>query len=276
MKLENRNFNKHKQGDVGWGDILLSEIDNFNVGPDKIAVWFLSDSCFAIKYAESIIYTDPYFGGSWPEHNSMRMTSVPLDPALIKKADVILCSHEHADHCHYESLLPFYLNTKAKFIGPAPAAKLMEEWGFDKNRIIEVSEGDIFNCKDLNIYATETNDPGSEGAVTYIIEAGKKTLFFTGDSQYFDGFLKIGNCWNIDIAFINFGNSPQGKQYYMTPSDFLRTARDLKARKAVPMHWDIWTYSYIDPVILNDMQKYEKQKVDITILRMGDRLVYPE
>lgn len=276
MKSEKNNLSINKQGDMdGWGGILLSEIENFKVDPGKIAIWFLSDSCFVVKTAKCILYTDPYFGGSWPEHNSMRMTSVPLKPSLIKKADLILCSHEHADHCHYESLQPFYSNTESIFVGPKPAVKLMQDWNFSESRIKEVNPGDKVSCKDIDVYAAETYDPGSEGAVTYIIQASGTTLFFTGDSQYFDGFLKTGTKWDIDIAFINFGNSPPGKQYYMTPSDFLRTARDLRAKKAIPMHWDIWSYSYQDPIILNDLQKYEKNKVDILIMRLGDRVIYP-
>ena len=146
MELEKNNLNVHKQADVGWEDILLSEIENFAVDPGKVAIWFLSDSCFVVKTAKCILYTDPFFGGSWPEHNVMRMTSVPLEPNLIKKADLVLCSHEHGDHCHYESLLPFHSNTKAKFVVPKPAAKLLRDWDFDESRIKEVNIGDKVSC----------------------------------------------------------------------------------------------------------------------------------
>ena len=81
--------------------------------------------------------------------------------------------------------------------------------------------------------------------------------------------------FDIDIAFITFGNNPPGQQWYFTPSEFLRVARELQAKKAVPMHWDIWRVSYLDPVVLNDFQKYEQSKVDVLIMRLGDRVVYP-
>lgn len=274
MRSEKNDMNKRKDI-INWGDILLSEIEKFKVKNDTVAIWFLSDSCFVIKTPNSIFYTDPYFGGSLPESGSMRMTCPPLEPNLIKKADAVLFSHEHGDHCHRESASPFHSNTNAIFVCPDSAAKLMRGWNFSEKRIKIVKPNDKVSFGDVDIYVEDTYDPLSNGAVTYIIKIGKITLFHTGDSWYFGGFLKIGCKWDIDIAFINLGNNPPGKQYYMTPFDFLRTARDLRAKKAVPMHWDIWTYSYLDPIILNDFQKYEQTKVDIFIMRLGDRLIYP-
>lgn len=260
---------------INWGDVLLSEIENFRVHQGKVAVWFLSNCCFVIKTSNCILYTDPYFGGSFREAGIMRMTCLPLEPGLIKKANLVLCSHEHNDHCHRESLCSFYTNTRAIFIGPQSTIDLMLSWNFNESRIKKVKIGDKISCNDIDIYTTDSNDPESKGAVSYLFNTGKINLFFTGDSQYFDGFLKIGKEWDIDIAFINLGNNPPGKKYYMTPSDFLRTARELQAKIAVPMHWDIWTYSYMDPIILNDFQKYENLKVNILIMRLGDKIVYP-
>lgn len=274
MKSGRKGVDK-RETSINWGDILLSEIERFEVKRGKVAFWFLSDSCFVIKTPGQIIYTDPFFGGSFPEHGVMRMTCLPLEPNLIKKADIVLCTHEHADHCHRESLLPFLSNTKATFVAPKPAANLMREWDFSKDRIKEVKSGDKVSFGDVTIYATDTNDPTSDGAVTYVIQSGGVTLFHTGDSWYFDGFLKIGKLFNIDVAFINFGFNPPGKQWYLTPSDFLRTARELRAKKAVPMHWDIWRVTYLDPIVLKDFLKHEPSRIDVLIMRMGDRVIYP-
>ena len=260
---------------ANWGDFLLSDIENFIVDQDKVAIWFMSDSCFVIKTPKCILYTDPYFGGSFPETGGMRMTCLPLEPSLISEANVVLFTHEHDDHCHKESVLPFNSNTEAFFVGPKPVSELMEKWSFNNNRIKLVKPGDTLNFEDVEVAVTNAHDPFSDGAVTYIIRAGKITLFHTGDSRYFEGFLQIGKEWDINIAFINFGKNPPGKQYFMTPSDFFRTAQDLRAKKAVPMHWDIFKSIYQDPIILNDLQKYEQNKVDILIMRMGDKIILP-
>jgi L-ascorbate 6-phosphate lactonase len=258
-----------------WGDILVSDIESYKVETGKIVLWFLGGTGFAIKTPEQLIYIDPYLGGSLPEFGAIRMIPIPMDPSMIKEANAVLCTHEHEDHCNKESLFPIYSNTNAQFIAPKTAVKKMQGWGFKKVRIEELVPGDEIKIKDLDIHATESYDPLSKGAVTYIIRVGKTTVFHSGDSWYFDGYLKIGKKWNIDIALIDFGKNPLGKQIYMTSCDFFRTANDLNTSIAVPIHWDIWKHSYQDPVILNELSRYLDFNSKILIMRQGDRLVYP-
>jgi L-ascorbate 6-phosphate lactonase len=256
-----------------WGNVLLSEIEEFEVEQGKVVVWSLGGCGFVLRTPKQTLYIDPFFGGSYPEEGIMRMISLPLEPALIKKADIVLSTHEHEDHCHKGSLTPIYSNTGATFVGPKTSVKKFLEWGFKKSKIREVNSGDEILFEDIHIYVADSYDPLSKGAVTYIIQSGEVTLFHSGDSWYFDGFEKIGKKWSIDIAFINFGKNPPGKQLYMTPCDFLRAARDLRTRKAVPMHWDIWRYTYLDPVILYDFLKYWTPKLEVLIMRLGDKLI---
>jgi L-ascorbate 6-phosphate lactonase len=258
-----------------WGDILLSEIESFQVEHGKIVLWFLGGCGFVMKTPEQTIYIDPYFGGSIPKHGVIRMIPVPLEPALIRKADVVLCTHEHEDHCDRDSLSPIYSNTNAEFVAPKAAVGKMRGWGFDEKRISEVKPNDEIKMKSLRICAAESYDPLSEGAVTYVLETEGASIFHSGDSWYFEGYLKIGERWNLDIALINFGKNPPGKQLYMTPCDFFRTAQDLHPRKAVPIHWDMWKHSYQDPIILNDLSRYWEPKFELLIMRLGDKLVYP-
>jgi L-ascorbate 6-phosphate lactonase len=258
-----------------WGDILLSDIESYLVETGKIVLWFLGGTGFVLKTPEQLIYIDPYFGGSLPEFGVIRMIPIPIDPSMIKEADVVLCTHEHEDHCNKESLFPIYLNTDAQFIAPKAAVKKMRKWGFEKERIEELRPGDEIKFKDLDVHAAESYDPLSAGAVTYILQIGKTIVFHSGDSWYFEGYLKIGKRWNIDIALIDFGKNPPGKQIYMTPCDFFRTANDLQASNAVPIHWDIWKHSYQNPSILNELSRYFDLKSKLLIMRQGDRLVYP-
>jgi len=257
-----------------WGDFLVNEIEGFRVEKGKVAIWSIGGCGFVIKTPKQIVYIDPYFGGSVPPE-TLRMIPVPFEPAMIRNADVVLCTHEHLDHCHKESLFPIHSNTQALFVAPSSAVKLELSWGFDKGRIHEVKPGDKVSLKDVDIHAVEGYDPLSEGAVMYVLQSGGITLFHSGDVWYFGGFAKVGDHWNIDVALINFGNNPPGKQLYLTPCDFLRAARDLRAKKAVPMHWDMWKHSYQDPIIIQEIAKKLFPTVEVHIMRLGDGLVYP-
>ena len=256
-----------------WGNILLSEIEGFEVKPGKMVVWFLGGCGFVLRTPKQTIYIDPYFGGSIPEEGIKRLISLPLEPSLIKKADAALSTHEHEDHCNRESLAPIYSNTDATFVGPSTSVKKFLGWGFEESRVKKVKVGDEVVFEDVHIYVTDSYDPLAEASVSYIIQSGGVTLFHSADSWYFDGFEKIGKKWDIDIAFINFGKNPPGKQFYMNPCDFLRAARDLRTKKAVPMHWDIWKHTYLDPIVLNYFSKYPMPKVEVHIMRLGDKLV---
>jgi L-ascorbate 6-phosphate lactonase len=261
-----------------WGDFLISEIQKYNVEQRKVVFWSIGGSGFIIKTAKKTIYIDPYFGGSDPFHEPpiIHMIPIPFESYSIKVADIVLCTHEHIDHCHKNSLLPIYNNTKAIFLGPKPVIKKMMSWGFREKRLKKVKNSSSMVLDDIKINVTDSHDPQVEEAVTYIIHTPGATFFHTGDSQYFDGFLEIGNQWNIDFAFINSGRNPPGKNYYMTPCDFLQTAKDLATKRAIPMHWDLWKFSYQDPVIIKELKKYLFPEVKILIMRLGDKYIWPK
>ena len=50
----------------------------------------------------------------------------------------------------------------------------------------------------------------------------------------------------------------------------MRTASDLSVKTAIPMHWDLWKFSYQDPNILEEFKKYWSLKFEILIMRIGD------
>lgn len=163
-----------------WGDVLLSDIESYKVETGKIVLWFLGGTGFSLKTPKQLIYIDPYLGGSLPEFGAIGMIPIPMDPSMIKEADVVLCTHEHEDHCNKESLFPIY--QRAQFIAPKPAVKKMQGWGFKKERIEELAPGDEIKIKGLDVNAAESYDPLSMGAVTYVLRIGKTTVFHSGDS----------------------------------------------------------------------------------------------
>jgi len=112
----------------GWGDFLINEIEVFRVEKGRVAIWSIGGCGFVIKTPKQIIYIDPCFGGSIPPE-ILRIIPVLFEPAVIRRADAVLCTHEHLDHCHKESLSPIYANTKSLFVAPSSAAKLELDWG---------------------------------------------------------------------------------------------------------------------------------------------------
>ena len=88
----------------------------------------------------------------------------------------------------------------------------------------------------------------------------------------------------MDLAFINCGKNPPYTptpealtgitKLYMNPCEFLEAARDLNAKKAIPIHWDIWRHSFLEPTIIQRMAREWMPDIEIHIMRLGDRITH--
>ena len=255
-----------------WGRALLDEIEKTIVSEGEVKIWSLGGAGFVIKTKKAIVYIDPYFGGS-PSKDWLRMIAIPINPNDIRKATAVLSTHEHTDHCHRDTILPILHNTEAIFIGPSKSAELVKKWGFkDERRIHEVKPGDIIKVEDLTIKVYESRDLYSETPVTYVLNTYAGGIFHSGDTSYFTGLKEIGDNNNIRVALLNLGRNPRGRDDYMTPCDVVRAAIDLKAEIVVPMHYDIWKYTWEDPKLVEIIARHWNVNLKVIIMRLGDCL----
>jgi len=256
---------------------LLEEIESRQINKG-VVLWWLGGSSYVLKTPQSLIYVD-LFTGPAPSDTLTKLTKdIPdlIDPAEIKKADLVLSTHEHIDHCHQESLLPIYESTKAIFVGAPSSVKHFKAWGFDEQRIIELRPQQSFHLLDVNILAQPNKDCADKDAVSYLFQVGNICLFEGGDSLYFDEFKAIGKKWDIDIALLNYFTDPPDVEFVQTmvPSEVAQAAQDLGASILIPKHWDIWKElkanpadvameldgSSVTPLILKQGEEFEYQK----------------
>ena len=125
-------------------------------------------------------------------------------PEEITIADFVLSTHEHVDHCHYESLLPIYQNTKAKFVGGPSSVAKFKEWGFVEERIVLLAAYERYHRGQIEFIALPNKDCVDPGAVSYLILTQGITLFEGGDSLYFEGFKEIGHKWGVRHSLAEF------------------------------------------------------------------------
>ena len=69
-------------------------------------------------------------------------------------------------------------------------------------------------------------------------ESGR-TVYHCGDSAYFEGFTRIGEEADIQLAMLPIGayRAMSGREVHMNPEEALRAFQDLKAGHMVPMHY---------------------------------------
>jgi len=83
---------------------LISEINKSQVEPGTLQIWWIGQEGFVFKSHGRIIYIDPYLStyaekitkGNADEH--VRIKPAPMKPEDVDNADIVLCTHDHADH----------------------------------------------------------------------------------------------------------------------------------------------------------------------------------
>jgi L-ascorbate 6-phosphate lactonase len=255
-----------------WSKVFLNEVESYRV-EEGIALWFLGSPSFLYQTPETTIYIDPYFGPTPPEAeelypNIYRTTAVPIYPPEIRKADVVISTHDHIDHCHEPTLLPMQSGTSAVFIAPETSTARMLKAGLERERIQTVKPGDTLQIKDVEIKAFDSHDPDAPGAVTYLLVSQGVTLFVSGDTRDGETLEQIGSRYTVDLALLTFGG------FYNTHEQMLVAAHRLKPKVLLPFHWEIWRGATGNPMLLGKTIQSAPPDFDVRLLQMGDRIQY--
>jgi L-ascorbate 6-phosphate lactonase len=251
---------------------MLSSIEKSHY-QNEIALWSLSGAGFAVNVDSKIIYIDPYL--NMPEEPNKRRTPVPFPPENVSKADYVVVSHEHSDHCDPRTLKAFSRNTSAVFIGPRSAVSKALEAGFTPNRVREMAPGSVYDAGGLRFMAFEALDYYAESASIFLIQTPSGNLLHSGDSLYTPTFKAVGDKFKVDISLLDYGKQlNMEKQYYMDARAVAKAAKDLRTRILVPMHWDIFWERYEDPKQILEYLKSKAPECELVVLQQGDQLIY--
>ncbi len=219
-----------------WDRSFLDEVESTTVESGML-LWALGGPSFALRTPELLIWIDPYFGGTPPDSppGLHRAVAIPIDSALIRRADLVLSTHAHIDHCHDATLLPIAAQTEAKFIAPSTSATEMRRFGIDGNRILEVAAGSRLTVGAAEIVTFGADDPAEKGAVSFVVKVGERLIFFAGDTQDTPLLDVVRAEYTLDVALLAYG-----EPWYMSAENLLRAANRLQPKTLIPFHWDIW------------------------------------
>ncbi len=172
----------------------------------------INHDCFRID-GPVTIYTDPFHL-----------------PDKLPKADLVLISHDHFDHCSPEDLQKI-AKKDTIYVAPAACGKQLSKL---PGSVREVGVGDMFDAKGIKIevvpaYNTNKNfHPKSAGHVGYVFAVSGKRIYFAGDTDRIPEMKSI----RCDIALL-----PVSGTYVMTASEAILAAADLGNPIVIPMHY---------------------------------------
>jgi len=198
--------------------------------------WF-PPSWFQIKTRNRIIYFDPaylrtYFT-NYPKKIEFSKWPDPIDglPEELEKADVILITHHHKDHC--KSVTVNRLR-QADTLVVAPKC-CIKELGKDIGIIEpeeEITRGDMkIRCTEA--YNTEQGNstkkvhPKGNG-VGYLITIEGKTIYHAGDTDFIPEMRELGK---VNVAMLPIGGS-----FTMEIKEAVRAALAIQPKVVIPMH----------------------------------------
>ncbi|MFH1123650.1 MAG: MBL fold metallo-hydrolase [Pseudomonadota bacterium] len=170
---------------------------------------------------------------SWLGHDGFRIDGVKtvyIDPFKISggpKADVILISHEHFDHCSPEDVAKIQQAGTVIITEKDSAKKL-------KGDVRVLKPGESVTLDEVKVEAVPSYNtdkdfhPKKNGWLGFVIEMEEVRVYHAGDADFIPEMKDL----KVDIALL-----PVSGTYVMTSEQAVKAALAIKPKLAIPMHY---------------------------------------
>ncbi len=196
----------------------------------------------------------------WLGHDTFRIAGekvIYTDPFKVSrkdKADIILITHDHFDHCSPEDVARLQSDSTVIVATADCASKL-------RGNVKTVKPGVKINVEGIMIEAVPSYNTNKQfhtkdkNWVGYIFTVGGKRIYIAGDTDYIP---EMKN-FRADIALL-----PVSGTYVMTADEAVKAAIDIGPEVAIPMHYGSIVGSEDDAHKFADALK---GKVEVRILK---------
>ena len=233
---------------IFWGMIAISaqqqfEKDTISTSDGNLVITFIGHASLIFNFNNLVIHVDPF--------------SRLADYSSLPKADLILITHEHGDHCDPEAVKEIRTENTDIVLTEACTGKISGG--------IVMRNGDVKTIKGIKIEAVPAynivhkRDNGEpfhpKGAGNgYVIHFGDKKVYIAGDTENIPEMKELKD---IDIAFL-----PMNLPYTMTPEMVAGAAKSFMPKILYPYH-----YGETDVSKIVDLMKDSKD-VEVRIRKM--------
>ena len=214
----------------GCGSSLARIDPDLFPAPPHNSITFWGHACCYIDVDGFGIVTDPVF----EKNLFFRTRKIPAPPpSVYAGAGVVLVSHAHDDHLSDATIRSF--PRSAIVLCPPPAARYLEDV---EQEVRVMGIGDTLEIPGGRIVAVAANHmagrlgwhPKADGrALGYVIETPTSTIYYTGDTNYFPGFVEVSQTFRPDIALVNVNG-------HLHDTEAARAAKQTGADVVIPTH----------------------------------------
>lgn len=226
-------------------------------------VRFLGHAAFEITTSgEKKILIDPWITGN---------PLCPLKKEELKDPDLILITHDHADHIGED--VPFLVDGSAAVVVTQPEllGKLQEAGVAEKNFIFGTGMNiggtvEVAGIKVTMVQAFHSAGVGSPCGFIITTEDGKR-IYHAGDTGVFADMKLLGQIYPLDLALI-----PIGSVFVMDPLQAAWAVEMLKPKKVVPMHYRTFPVLVQDASEFAALAKEKAPEVEVLVLEPGQSI----
>ena len=263
---------------------MINSINQTNIENNQVAIWFLGQASFVLKFGDSVFYLDPYFS-NWCEEISkdgpvrfIRNYKSLINPEEVTNATYVVISHDHEDHLD-KLTFPTVINNSPDAIAIMPyhSKQVALKWGANSDRIKAIGDIEIKGIKAA--HKTFESIDGGERFLGYIIRSNGTTTYFAGDTVVYDGLVERLREEAIDIALlpINGGDyfrESQGIIPNMDYRDAAELAVAIKAKMVIPYHYDLFDCNKENPSYLLQYLYENYPKQPCHVMALGERFIW--
>jgi L-ascorbate metabolism protein UlaG (beta-lactamase superfamily) len=236
-----------------------------DAAPDR-SLFRLGHSTMLLKLRGQFWLTDPVFAeraSPFRRFGPKRFHAPPIALADLPPLRGVILSHDHYDHLDHETVLALAAKTGV-FLTPLGVGDRLIEWGIDASKVRQFDWWQGTEVDGLAFTATPAQ------------HFSGRSLFFSGDTGYFDGFKEIGERLGpFDVTFLETGAyDAQWPYVHMQPEETVQAHVDLRGRWLMPVHngtFDLAMHRWQEP-FERVMGLTTARGIPLATPRMGERL----
>jgi len=218
------------------------------VSPGELGVTFIGHSSFFLQIGGCNVLVDPVFATRLVVLRRQRRPGVLAEQ--MPPIDLVLITHAHMDHLNLPSLRRIVRATRRlrgrgpEIIVPHGVEDLVAQLGF--RRIRSLKWWQQMETAGLRITMTPCRHWGARmfrdihrGYGGYVIDSGSQSVYHSGDTAYFDGFVEIGQRLEPEVALLPIGAyfPDSYRTVHTSPEEAVRAFLEVGARCMIPMHY---------------------------------------
>ncbi len=220
-----------------------------------VKLTWLGHSAFIVEIEGKSILIDPFLNGN---------PLAPMKADDLKKADIIVVTHEHFDHYGDCASISKRLNSKVVALFET-AMKAQNEGA---SEAIATNIGSPFYVNNIKMVFTPAIHTGNPSGVVIFGEG--ISIYHAGDTGLFGDMKIIGELYKPYAALL-----PIGGFFTMGPEEAAYAVKLLKPKVAIPMHYNTFLPIQQDPKKFEEEVKKRSKVTKVKILKPGETIELP-